>query len=140
MHLCVPASACICMFVRVRCWYACIHIYASVSRCTLMHACMSVSVCVHVSACLCVCEQLTFVSDEVSAEDDEEAEQYEDDNSHHPSDHGVVHPRRGRHGCGVLRGGCGGMERRGEERRKVKGEWRKSCSKDKKRGVIREGR
>lgn len=46
-------------------------------------------------------EQVTFVSDEVSAEDDEEAEQDEDDHGHHPSDHGVVHPRGSRHGRGV---------------------------------------
>lgn len=55
------------------------------------------------SACLSVCEQLTFVSDEVSAEDDEQAEKDEDDNCHHASDHSVVHSRGGRHGCGVLR-------------------------------------
>lgn len=64
-----------------------------------MHACMRASVCL----CGRVREQLTFVSDEVSAEDDEEAEQDEDNNSYHPSDHGVVHPRGGRHGCGVFR-------------------------------------
>lgn len=52
---------------------------------------------------LSVCEQLTFVSDEVSAEDDEQAEKDEDDNRHHASDHGVVHSRGGRHGRGVLR-------------------------------------
>lgn len=60
------------------------------------------------------------MSDEVSAEDDEQAEQDEDDNGHHSSDHGVVHPRGGRHGCGVLRGGWWD----GEEKRK-------SCSTDK---------
>lgn len=79
--------------------YSCIHIYAGVSQPTLMHSCMSVRM--HVW----VCEQLTFVSDEVSAEDDEEAEQDEDDYSHHASNHGVVHSRGGRHGCGVLRRG-----------------------------------
>lgn len=45
------------------------------------------------------------MSDEVSAEDDEEAKQDKDDDSHYPSDHGVVHPRSRRHGCGVLRKG-----------------------------------
>lgn len=102
--------------------YARVHIYASVSRGTLIHACMSVSMCVYVCLRVCVggcaCERLTFVSDEVSAEDDEEAEQDEDDDSHHPSDHGVVHPRRGRHGCGVLRRGWWD----GEERNKENGE------------------
>lgn len=52
---------------------------------------------------LSVCEQLTFVSDEVSAEDDEQAEKDEDDNRHHAPNHGVVHSRGGRHGRGVLR-------------------------------------
>lgn len=48
----------------------------------------------------------SFVSDEVSAEDDEEAKQDEDDDSHYPSDHGVVHPRSRRHGCGVCNVAC----------------------------------
>lgn len=52
---------------------------------------------------LSVCKQLTFVSDEVSAEDDEQAEKDEDDNRHHASDHGVVHSRVGRHDRGGLR-------------------------------------
>lgn len=58
----------------------------------------------HEFVCVCVFEQVTFVSDEVSAEDDEEAEQDEDDDGHDPSDHGVVHPRGVRHGRGVWRG------------------------------------
>lgn len=67
------------------------------------------------------------MSDEVSAQDDEEAEQDEDNYSNHPSDHGVVHPRRRRHGCGVLRrGGWDGEERRG------------ACSKDKIGDIMRE--
>ena len=39
-----------------------------------------------------LCEMATFVSDEVSAEDDKEAKHDEDDDSYHPSDHSVVHP------------------------------------------------
>lgn len=54
------------------------------------------------------------MSDEVSAEDDEEAKQDKDDDSHYPSDHGVVHPRSRRHGCGVLRKGRA-VWKKGEE-------------------------
>uniref|UniRef100_A0A3B4TR59 Uncharacterized protein n=1 Tax=Seriola dumerili TaxID=41447 RepID=A0A3B4TR59_SERDU len=85
--LCIPAFVCICMFVRVR-------------SCLATH----VSIFMQVYLCVRSCMHVTFVSDEVSAEDDEQAEQDEDDNSHHPSDHSMVHPRRGQHGCGVLRG------------------------------------
>lgn len=71
------------------------------------------------------------MSDEVSAEDDEEAKQDKDDDSHYPSDHGVVHPRSRRHGCGVLRkgravwkkgeeGGKGGKKREGMIKKKRK--------------------
>lgn len=63
----------------------------------------------------CLWEAVTFVSDEVSAEDDEEAKQDKDDDSHYPSDHGVVHPRSRRHGCGVLRKGRA-VWKKGEER------------------------
>lgn len=64
-----------------------------------MHACMSAA---FLRPVVGVEELLTFVSDEVSAQDDEQAEEDEDDHGHHPSDHGVVHTRGGRHGCGVL--------------------------------------
>lgn len=46
---------------------------------------------VYMQWCGLECEQSTFVSDEVSPKDDEEAEQDEDYNSHHPSNHSVVH-------------------------------------------------
>lgn len=130
LHFCVSLHlyAYACLYVR-----SCLGTHVSIfmrvlSPCTLMHACINefLCVCAHVS----VCVQVTFVSDEVSAEDNEEAEQDEDDNSYHPSDHSVVHPRRGRHGCGVLRAESWYTEeRRGEEKGK-------SCSKDKEMGVI----
>lgn len=66
-------------------------------------SCMHAWVQQRVSVRLSVCEQLTFVSDEVSAEDDEQAEKDEDDNRHHASNHGMVHSRGGRHGRGVLK-------------------------------------
>lgn len=61
-------------------------------------------------------EPLTFVSDEVSAQHDEQAEQDEDDDGHHPSDHGVVHARGGRHGGGVW----GETATRGSKKRRSK--------------------
>lgn len=60
-------------------------------------------VCMDVCACTGEFEQLTFVSDEISAEDNEKAEQDEDDNGHHPSNNGMVHTWRTWHGCGGLR-------------------------------------
>lgn len=65
------------------------------------------------------------MSDEVSSKDNEEAEQDEDNYSHYPSDHCVVHARRGRHGCGVLKRERVVMEERQER-----------CGKDKKTKVM----
>lgn len=60
------------------------------------------------------------MSDEVSAQDDEQAEEDEDDNGHHPSDHGVVHTRGGRHGCGVLGKTARGRVRKGKNGKREK--------------------
>lgn len=112
-------------------WKLRIHIYVD----SCMHA-WAQHPCIPASRCLGVLELLTFVSDEVSAQDDEQAQENEDDDGHHPSDHGVIHARGGRHGCGVLgktavdlgEEGEGGWRRRGGRR------WRRFSTMNKWKG------
>lgn len=57
--------------------------------------------CIHEWLSSCLFVRMTFVSDEVSAKDDEEAEENEDDHCHDTSDDGMVHSRADCHSCGV---------------------------------------